>query len=338
MPLSVGNLLLGSACQPTMSAIASSYASGKQDILTFGYDTSNKITSIDGSAIVGEGAGDTSQCFPASASGMLQPSGNYLSATESSNYYSTSNPSGFISGVDLTPYQLTADMSAYQHSGNYLSSTDSSEFLLTSQSGLFQPSGNYQVSGNYLSATESSNYYSTSNPSGFITGMDLTNYATTAYVDSSVSSKLDATASSQFLTSVPDGYATTSDLSSLIAYSALSGSDNTITSISGSAIGGIVPPTSQLMLDDATMSGLIDPLTQDFFIGVKSGVFAMDSGMTAYATTTYVDSAISSSVSSKLDASSFTSYTATSMPVVIVGNSSEATAANVVYVVTGVSV
>lgn len=248
-----------------MSAIASSYASGKQDTLTFGYDTSNKITSIDGSAIVGEGAGDTSQCFPASASGMLQPSGNYLSATESSNYYPSNNPSGYITGVDLT------------------------------------------------------------------------NYATTAYVDSSVSSKLDATASSQFLTSVPDGYATTSDLSSLIPYSALSGSGNTITSISGSAIGGVVPPTTQLVLDAATMSGLIDPLTQDFFIGVKSGVFAMDSGMTAYATTTYVDSSVSSSVSSKLDESAFTSYTATSMPVVIVGNSSEATATNVVYVVTGVS-
>ena len=142
--------------------------------------------------------------------------------------------------------------------------------------------------------------------------------------NSAVSSKLDASASSQFVVD--------SSLSSYVAYSAISGDDSHITSISGSAIGGSIPPTTQLILDDATMSGLIDPLTQDFYIGVKSGVFAMDSGMTAYATTNYVDS----SVSSKLDESSFTSYTATSIPVVIVGNSSEATAANVVYVVTGV--
>lgn len=107
-------------------------------------------------------------------------------AYNSAEFYTTANPSGFITGVDLTPYQLTADMSAYQPSGNYqtagnyLSSTDSAEFLLTSQSGMFQPSGDYQPSGNYLSATESSNYYPSSNPSGFITGVDLTPYQLTA--------------------------------------------------------------------------------------------------------------------------------------------------------------
>lgn len=117
---------------------------------------------------------NSAQFILTSQSGMFQPSGEYLSATESSNYYSTSNPSGFISGVDLTPYQLTADMSAYQPSGdyqtagNYLSSTDSAEFLLTSQSGLFQPSGNYQAAGDYLSATESANYQLTANMTGYI--------------------------------------------------------------------------------------------------------------------------------------------------------------------------
>lgn len=116
----------------------------------------------------------TSQSGMFQPSGYYQPSGEYLSATESSNYYSTSNPSGFITGVDLSPYQKTADMSAYQPSGdyqtagNYLSSTDSAEFLLTSQSGLFQPSGNYQPSGDYLSATESANYQLTANMTGYI--------------------------------------------------------------------------------------------------------------------------------------------------------------------------
>lgn len=128
----------------------------------------------------------TSQSGLFQPSGYYQPSGEYLSATESSNYYPTSNPSGFISGVDLSPYQKTADMTAYQPSGdyqtagNYLSATDSAEFLLTSQSGMFAPSGNYQPSGDYLSATESSNYYPTSNPSGFISGVDLSPYQLTA--------------------------------------------------------------------------------------------------------------------------------------------------------------
>jgi len=38
-----------------------------------------------------------------------------------------------------------------------------------------------------LDASASSDFYSTSNPSGFITGVDLSNYATTSYVDSAVS-------------------------------------------------------------------------------------------------------------------------------------------------------
>lgn len=45
----------------TVSAIASAYAesaaSSKQDTLTFGYDTANKISSIDGSALAGGGGG-----------------------------------------------------------------------------------------------------------------------------------------------------------------------------------------------------------------------------------------------------------------------------------------
>ena len=128
----------------------------------------------------------TSQSGLFQPSGHYQPSGEYLSATESANYYPTSNPSGFISGVDLSPYQKTADMTAYQPSGDYqtagdyLSATDSAEFLLTSQSGMFAPSGNYQPSGDYLSATESANYYPTSNPSGFISGVDLSPYQKTA--------------------------------------------------------------------------------------------------------------------------------------------------------------
>jgi hypothetical protein len=40
-----------------------------------------------------------------------QPIGNYQTA---GNYYSASNPSGFITGVDLEPYQLKTDMTAYQ--------------------------------------------------------------------------------------------------------------------------------------------------------------------------------------------------------------------------------
>ena len=43
-----------------------------------------------------------------------------------------------------------------------------------------------------LDESATADFYSTSNPSGFITGVDLSNYATTAYVDSSISSFVDS--------------------------------------------------------------------------------------------------------------------------------------------------
>lgn len=51
------------------------------------------------------------------------------------NYYSASNPSGFITGVDLTPYQTTAGMTAY------MSTADSANFYTTANESGFVTSG-----------------------------------------------------------------------------------------------------------------------------------------------------------------------------------------------------
>lgn len=261
------------------------------------YNASGAISGISGSAIAG---GIESSVVSSIVSSMVSGKADQsalenccssMSSVVSSIQTDVSSISSFVSGITGDYLEKSAS-SMFAPSGDYAYNSSLSSYLYASASSNFQPSGNYQTAGDY------------------------------AY-NSAVSSKLDASASSQFVVD--------SSLYSYVAYSAIGGEDSHITSISGSAIGGSIPPTTQLILDDATMSGLIDPLTQDFYIGVKSGVFASDSGMTAYATKTYVDS----SVSSKLYESAFTSYTATSIPIVIVGNSSEATAANVVYVVTG---
>ena len=73
--------------------------------------------------------------------GNYQTAGDYLTTADSANFYTTANESGFITGVDLTPYQLTADMTAYQPTGDYLTTADSA------------------------------NFYTTANESGFITGV-----------------------------------------------------------------------------------------------------------------------------------------------------------------------
>jgi hypothetical protein len=167
------------------------------------------------------------------------------------------------------------------------------------------------VSGKMDKSESSSFYPMTGNPSGFITGVDLSEYqptsAMTAYQ--------------------PSGdYAYNSSMSSYIAYSALSGSDNRITAISGSSIGGDVPPTAELVINTATMSGSSDD-SSNYHIGVRGDVFAPSSSMSSYATT--------ADLSQKLSTAAFASYTAGVIPVVIVANSADATAANTVYVVTG---
>jgi hypothetical protein len=55
-----------------------------------------------------------------------QPSGDYYSAT---------NPSGFITGVDLTPYQTTADMSAYQTTADMTAYQPSGDYIYVSALG-----------------------------------------------------------------------------------------------------------------------------------------------------------------------------------------------------------
>lgn len=81
----VGNILLGTGAAPAMSSIASAYAESAASsripwsALEYSGQT---ITAISGSAIGGHGGGgDTSQCMPKSAS---------------ADFYSTSNPSGFL--------------------------------------------------------------------------------------------------------------------------------------------------------------------------------------------------------------------------------------------------
>ena len=208
-----------------------------------------------------------------------------MDASASSLFYSTSNPSGFITGVDLTPYQLTADMSSYQLSGDYAYNSSLSA---------------------KLDASASSEFYSTSNPSGFLTAhQSLAGYATEAYVDSSVSSKLDTTAfstvSGDFLTSHQSlaGYATESYVDS-----AVSGKlDVTASSQFLTSLPDDLAYTSDVA---SAVSGKMDKSESSSFYPMDSnpsGYLTAHQSLAGYATETYVDSA----VSGKLDATAYDS-------------------------------
>ena len=130
-----------------MTGNPSSFLTAHQSLA--GYATEQYVDSSVSSKLDST-AYNSAQFLLTSQSGMFQPSGEYLSATESSNYYSTSNPSAFITGVDLTPYQKTADMSAYQPSGDYALNSALTAYQEVSGMTAYQPAGDYQPSGDYI--------------------------------------------------------------------------------------------------------------------------------------------------------------------------------------------
>lgn len=303
------------------------------------YDSNNEISGISGSAIAGninsaqvsaiassyaESAvssmsGIVSSKLDASASSLFQPSGNYYSAT---------NPSGFVSTADLSSFAKESSLSSkldasassmFAPSGDYAYNSALSSYIPESASGQFAPSGDYADASSVsskvdqsafdaccsamsaavsakLDASASSDFVLNSSFSSYssdvansITSISsvmsskadssalssyqpvsaMSSYATESYVDSAVSSKLDVTASSQFLTSLPEDLAYTSDVASAVS--------------------------SKM---DKSESSSFYPMDSN-----PAGYLTAHQSLAGYATEQYVDSA----VSAKLDASAYDS-------------------------------
>ena len=117
---------------------------GTMNESAFGYQD-GQITSYNGSAFSAGNSyeagsyvdidGNTINVTGLQPAGDYQSAGDYVSASELENlqpkgdYYSASNPSGFITGVDLTDYAKTEDLTAYQEKGNYYSASNPDGFI-----------------------------------------------------------------------------------------------------------------------------------------------------------------------------------------------------------------
>ena len=264
------------------------------------YNASGDISGISGSAIAG--GVDTTVVSSIVSS--------YVESGVSGKVDQTAFDSCCSAMSAVVSAKLDASASSqFQPSGDYADSSSLSSKLDASASGMFQPSGDYQSAGDYafnsslsskLDASASSEFYPmTGNPSGFISSVDLTDYATTAYVDSSVSGKLDASASGQFAPSGNYIYES--------SYSSFTGDvTNNISSIS-SIVSGITGDWSSKAdtsaLDDKmdkSASSQFAPSGEYYSASNPSG-FITGVDLSDYATTAYVDS----SVSSKVDQSAF---------------------------------
>lgn len=126
------------------------------------------------------------------SSSFVTSTADCMPLASSSEFYSTSNPAGYITGVDLTPYAESSSLSAYQETSGM------SAYQTVEGMSAYQPSGSYQTAGDYVSSSELADYQTTAAMSSYATTGDL-------------AEKLDASASSSFITSTA-GLATTSDL------------------------------------------------------------------------------------------------------------------------------
>lgn len=177
-------------------------------------------------------------------SGYLQLQIDSVSA--SGDYYPNNNPSGYITGVDLSSYSqvnFTTGISGHlQGQINLISSTTGDFYLNTNPSGyitsaalssyalqssLTGASGYLQgqittlnnttgtfITGSVIRPSDTGIFYTINNPSGYITGVDLSSYATRAFttgVSGSLQSQvstLDARTGDYYPRTNPSGYIT----------------------------------------------------------------------------------------------------------------------------------
>lgn len=207
--------------------------------------------------------------------------------------------SSVVSSIVSSMVSGKADQSAVESCCSAMSAEVSAK-LDASASSLFQPSGNYQPSGDYYSAT---------NPSGFITTADLTDYAK----ESALSSKLDASASSNF---APSGdYVMESSYSSFTSEvtNNISSISSTVSGLTGTYIeqsaSGMFAPSGDYAYN-SSLSSKLDASSSSLF--APSGDYAYNSALSSYIPQSSSgqfapsgDYAYNSALSSKVDQSAF---------------------------------
>lgn len=286
-----GSAIAGGIESSVVSSIVSSMVSGKADQSAV-EDCCSAMSA------------EVSAKLDATASSLFQPSGNYM---PSGDYYSATNPSGFITTADLTDYAKESALSSK---------------LDASASSNFAPSGDYVFESSYSSFTSevTNNITSISSTVSGLTGDYLEKSASSMFApsgeyayESSLSSYIPESASGQF---APSGdYADSSSLSSYIPYSSVAGDDSQITSINGSAIGG-----SEFtgVVTDLSLSG-------NGLAATPLSVVRMDLDFD----TASLERSLSGNTATISVSPNYT------IPVKAVANSADATASNILYIVTG---
>ena len=139
-----------------------SFNSSNGDLTLYINDGSTVAQSLDGRYVTGN---------------VVRPSdtGNFITQGQTGQFYSAQNPSGFITGVDLSSYSTISFVTGISGYQSGLIST------LQGNTGLYALKAN---TGSFLTtgAGDTRFYPLNTNPSGYLTTGDITGYATIPYV------------------------------------------------------------------------------------------------------------------------------------------------------------
>lgn len=142
----------------------------------------------------------------------------FLKKSETGAFYPASNPSGFITGVDLSELQtVTGDLNTRVNENEsdiltvsgLITSNDGDISALQTATGLLVQKSQ---TGNFVTDSDTGVFYPTSNPSGYITGVDLSNYVQNSETGNFIT---DSDTGTFYATSNPSGFITGVDLSDL---------------------------------------------------------------------------------------------------------------------------
>ena len=290
-----GSSIVGELDTDTVSAIASSYAesaaSSKQDMsaMTAYATTGDLLNYVPGSAYTAYTA---------------HVETDKLDASASSGFYPTSNPSGFITGVDQSSLSSLIDYSALEYDGSgHISGISGSAIGgqggtdSATVSAIASAYAESAASGKLDNSASSTLYPMNGNPSGFLTAhQDISNKLDTsafnaysADVDTALADKLDVTAydASKYQSEFRPWAAAPTSGSLVMEQSRYPRMVQAIISgTAGSATAGIVPPVPAQDLEAvrvlvAASGSLADVTWQDVntYVSSKADVSSMTSYM-----------------------------------------------------------
>lgn len=245
--------------------------------------------------------------------------------------YLTAVPEGYATTEDLTSYQLTADMTGYQVAGDYYSASnpsgfitgvDLSDYATTAQLADKQDITGmtaYQPVGDYLTTGDSANFYTTANESGFITGVPDTYLQNTDLMisDGKITeiSGVPLSAGDE----LPEAVSAATDY--VTANSAtINGTVETVSSNSGSWGGEALPLSSRdgidLEISDDMLYIGASALTASINAKLDASVYSTDSGsfLTAVPTGTMNESAFEYDANNKISGYNGSAFAAGEMP------------------------